>query len=162
VKLAASKLKQEVDALVGGLNTHEEPRGKGPYLGENGTVLNDWLVQAIAIQSKADALSPAAKQAGPNEVTLHFITKVLEQAVTQKQIRRRDYRRLVGHALGFSTMDAAMMSALQEHYKNSKDMQRELTEEAEYYTNGSSKQPTGTENLGANYTALMQSLGTAQ
>ena len=118
--------------------------------------MNDWLVQSIAAQKEAQKVSQGAREQGANQVTRYFITEVLEKALANKQIRKRDYRRLLGHALGFSVMDEAMIGALANHYKKSPDMQRELTDNADYYQKGSSHQPAGSESMSVNYAALMQ------
>lgn len=152
-------IKADAKNMLGSLGARGEGHKQGPYLGENGTVVNAWLVSAIAKHEKASEASVAARQAGPNQVTLFFITEVLEHALAGNQIRNRDYRRLLGHALGFSVMDGPMLSALAKHFEKSSAMQRELTHEAEYYQQGSSKQPAGTEQMAANYTALMTTLG---
>ena len=131
-------------------------------LQESGEKLNTWLVQAVQRQKKAEGVSAAARREGPNELTLHFITHVLEKAVAGNKIRKRDYRRMLGHALGFSTMDGEMLAALGAHYRKSPNMQRELTEEAEYYLGGSKYQPAGTENMSANYQSLMARVGEAE
>jgi hypothetical protein len=153
-------MKAESKELLANLGPRGEGHEKGPYLGENGTTLNTWLIATLGTYEKAAKVSRAAQTAGPNMVTLHFITDVLEPALAAKQIRNRDYRRLLGHALGFSVMDAPMLTALAKLYKTSKAMQRELNEDGvEFYQNGSSKQPAGSENMAQNYAALMQKIG---
>ncbi len=161
LRRSTAYLKKEVEDLVAGLAERAEGHDKGPYLEESGEKLNAWLVQAVERHKKAEGVSEAARREGPNEMTLHFITHVLDKALAENKIRKRDYRRLLGHALGFSTMDEKMRAALGAHYRKSPDMQRELTEEAEYYLSGSKHQPAGTENMSANYKSLMAGIGEA-
>ncbi len=151
-----TEMKKEAERMLTGLPERAEGHDKGPYLGENGSTVNEWLVASVAAQKEAQKVSRGARDEGANQVTRYFITDVLEKALANKQIRKRDYRRLLGHALGFSFMDKEMLGALAKHYKKSPDMRRELTENAEYYQKGSSHQPAGSEAMPVNYAALMQ------
>jgi hypothetical protein len=150
-----TRMKQSALKLVAGLPQRTDSHSKGPYLSENGQAINAWLMDSLTERVQADQVSAAVRGAGPNLVTRPFIEETLEDALRDNKIRNRDYRRLLGHALGRSVMNDEMLESLTRHFKDSAAMQRELTGNSEFYLEGSKHQPAGTENMRANYKKLM-------
>ena len=151
------RMNADLAQVVSKLAQRDDGHDKGPYLSRQAEELNTWLQKATAEYADASKLVPAFSKA-PNTVTLAFMGQV-QKALDARQIRNRDYRRLMGHALSASTMDAAMVTHLASLYTTSKDFHREVDEKSEYFlTHWKTKQRAGTENMEQNFRIMMATI----
>ena len=82
----------------------------------------------------------------------------VERARAADKIRNRDYRRLMGHAIGAAKMDAEMVEGLVTRFKTSKYFAREVTTESKYYLEGPKKEREETANMPAHFKVLVKAL----
>ncbi len=152
------QMRKTIDELVAKMPLGPEGHDSGPYLRENGEALNDWLQQAVARRAEIEGEVPSVKRAGPNLVASVFMDKV-EQARSEKKLRNRDYRRLMGHALSVAVMDAEMLESLANRFDSSQHFRREIIDEADYYLGSHAKMARPeTANMAAGYQALLSHL----
>lgn len=153
-----SKIEKSIDSLIAKLPARAEGHDKGPYLSEGGEQMNAWLVSAVAEQTKLVKVAPSVKSAGVNLVVVPFMNRV-EQARQEGELRNRDYRRLMSHALSYASMDAAMLKSLEARFAKSEHFAREITEQSEYFlTSYGKKQRDETARMAESYQLLVQGL----
>jgi hypothetical protein len=149
---------EQLAELVGKLPKRADGHDKGPYLSDNAHDMNDWLKDILKAHAEVNEVLPADERTGPNLVVGAFMDQI-ERAREERKIRNRDYRRLMGHALSYATMDEPMLKSLVERFESSKHFHREISEESDYYLNAhADKKREETAHMRAHFQILQKHL----